>query len=232
MKVVINRVRLAQRAQIANFLSISGLVALLAGVVLPLIIPSLGQVIPLIVIVTGIAVSMTGIYQANRWVRKPRPEERLSKALKGLDDKYILNHYPSSLHCDHILLTPEGVVVLETVNLSGQIVYKEGRWTERMTMGRALRSVVEERLGDPDSSALAVQRNLVARLSDLTGETVTVKPLIVFTHPAADLNLEPGGPVPVFMVDKLKKHVPIEGPRLSTEAYQAISELLEKAVKG
>jgi hypothetical protein len=208
------------------------LVALLAGVVLPLIIPSLGQVIPLIVIVTGIAVSMTGIYQANRWVRKPRPEERLSKALKGLDDKYILNHYPSSLHCDHILLTPEGVVVLETVNLSGQIVYKEGRWTERMTMGRALRSVVEERLGDPDSSALAVQRNLVARLSDLTGETVTVKPLIVFTHPAADLNLEPGGPVPVFMVDKLKKHVPIEGPRLSTEAYQAISELLEKAVKG
>jgi hypothetical protein len=232
MKVVINRVRLAQRAQIANFLSIGGLVALLAGVVLPLIIPSLGQVIPLIVIVTGIAVSMTGIYQANRWVRKPRPEERLSKALKGLDDKYILNHYPSSLHCDHILLTPEGVVVLETVNLSGQIVYKEGRWTERMTMGRALRSVVEERLGDPDSSALAVQRNLVARLSDLTGETVTVKPLIVFTHPAADLNLEPGGPVPVFMVDKLKKHVPIEGPRLSTEAYQAISELLEKAVKG
>lgn len=232
MKVVANRARLANRAQIANFLSISGLVALLAGVVLPLIFPSLGQVIPLIVIVGGIAVSMTGIYQANRWVRKPRPEERLNKALKGLDDLYVLYHYPSTLHCDHILLTPQGVVILETVNLAGQFVYKNERWSERMTMGRALRSVVEERLGDPDRSALAIQHDLGSRLSALTGETITVKPLIVFTHPSADLNLEPGGPVPVYMAEKLKKHVPIEGPRLSMESYQAISGFLEKAVKG
>jgi hypothetical protein len=54
----------------------------------------------------------------------------------------------------------------------------------------------------------------------------------VFTHPAADLDLEPGGPVPVFMADKLKKHVPIEGPRLSTEAYQSIAAYLEEAGKG
>jgi hypothetical protein len=232
MKVVANRARLAQKAQIANFLSISGLVALLAGVILPLIVPSLGQVIPLIIIVAGIIVSMTGIYQANRWVRKPRPEERLSKALKGLDDKYILYHYPSSLHCDHILLTPEGLVVLETVNLAGQVIYKDEHWTERMTMGRALRSVVEERLGDPDRSALSIQRSLAARLSELTGESIPVKPLIVFTHPAADLTLDPGGPVPVYMAEKLKKHVPIDGPRLSPESYESIAGFLEKSVKG
>jgi hypothetical protein len=231
MKVVMNKVRLAQRAQNANVASISGMVALLAGVVLPLVIPSLGQVIPLIIILVGIAISMAGIYQANRWVRKPRPEEQLSKSLKGLDDKYVLYHYPSSLPCDHVLLTPEGVVILETVNLAGQFTCKEGRWTERMTMGRALRSVVEERLGNPTRSALAVQRYLVTLLSELTGETITVKPLIVFTHPAAELDLEPDGPVPVYMADKLKKHVPIDGPRLSTEAYQAIAAFLEKAVK-
>jgi uncharacterized membrane protein len=231
MKVVLNRARLAQRAQIANFLSISGLVALLAGVVLPLLIPSLGQVVPLIIILAGIIVSMIGIYQANRWVRKPRPEERLSKALKGLDDMFVLYHYPSSLPCDHILLTPEGVVVLETVNLAGQISYKDEHWSERMTMGRALRSVVEERLGDPDRAALTVQRNLVSRLSELTGQVIPVKPVIVFTHPGADLHLEPGGPVPVYMAEKLKKHVPMDGPRLSTKVYQSIAEFLEKAVK-
>jgi Nuclease-related domain len=231
MKVVMNKVRLAQKAQNANVASISGMVALLAGVVLPLVIPSLGQVIPLIIILVGVAISMAGIYQANRWVRKPRPEEQLSKALKGLDDKYVLYHYPSSLPCDHVLLTPEGVVVLETVNLAGQFVYKDGRWVERMTMGRALRSIVEERLGDPDRSALAVRSYLAGKLSGLTGETITVKPLIVFTHPAADLDLEPDRPVPVYMADKLKKHVPIEGPRLSPEAYQAIAGFLEKAVK-
>jgi hypothetical protein len=232
MKVVKNKAKLVQRAQNANIASISGMVALLAGVVLPLVIPSLGQIVPLICILVGIAISMAGIYQANRWVRKPRPEEQLSKALKGLDDKYVLYHYPSSLPCDHLLLTPGGVVNLETVNLAGQIIYKDGRWTERMTMGRALRSIVEERLGDPTRSALAVQRYLVSKLFELTGETITVKPLIVFTHPAAELDLEPDGPVPVYMADKLKKHIPIDGLRLSPEAYQVIAGFLEKAVKG
>jgi hypothetical protein len=231
MKVVMNKVRLAQKAQNANVASISGMVALLAGVILPLIFPALGQAIPLVIILAGIAISMAGIYQANRWVRKPRPEEQLSKALKGLDDKYVLYHYPTSLPCDHVLLTPEGVVVLETVNLAGLFVYKNGRWIERMTMGRALRSVVEERLGNPDRSALAIQSYLADKLSELTGEAITVKPLIVFTHPAANLDLEPGGPVPVYMADKLKKHAPIEGPRLSMDAYQAIAEYFDKAVK-
>jgi len=231
MKVIINKAKLAQRAQNANIASVSGMVALLAGVVLPLVIPAVGQIVQLIFILAGITIAMAGIYQANRWVRKPRPEEQLSKALKGLDDKYMLYHYPASLPCDHVLLTPEGVVNLETVNLAGQFAYKDGRWTERMTMGRALRSIVEERLGDPTRSALAIQRLLVVKLSELTRETITVKPLIAFTHPATELDLEPDGPVPVFMADKLKKHVPIDGPRLSPEAYQAIAGFLEKAVR-
>ncbi len=231
MKTVMNKAKLIRKAQNANIASISGMVALLAGVVVPLVFPSLGQIAPLICILAGIAIAMVGIYQANRWVRKPRPEEQLSKALKGLDDKYVLYHYPSSLPCDHLMLTPDGVVILETVNLAGQFVYKDERWTERMSMGRALRSVVEERLGDPTRSALAVQRYLVGKLLKLTGETIAVKPVIVFTHPGAELDLEPDGPVPVFPASKLKKHVPIEGPRLSPETYQTIASFLEDAVK-
>ena len=37
---------------------------------------------------------MVGIYFANRWVRKPRPEESLDKALKSFDDHYRIYHYP------------------------------------------------------------------------------------------------------------------------------------------
>lgn len=231
MKVVINKVKLAKRAQNANIASISGMVLLLAGVILPLVLQVLGQIVPLIIILAGIIIAMVGIYQANRWVRKPRPEEQLSKALKGLDDKYVLYHYPTALPCDHVLLTPEGVVNLETINLPGFFTYKDGRWTERMTMGRAFRSVVEERLGDPTRSALAVQDYLAGSLHDLTGERIPVKPLITFTHPSVELDLEPDGPVPVYMADKLRKHVPIAGPRLSAETYQNIAGFLEKAVK-
>ena len=231
MKVVIDKVKVAHRAQNANTASIGGLVMLMAGVILPMILPSLSQVISLGLILAGIAVSMAGIYQANRWVRKPRPEELLSKALKGLDDKYVLYHYPS-LPCEHILLTPDGVVNLETINLAGEYVFKGGRWKERMAMGRALRSVVEERLGDPTKSALAIQRFLASKLAEVTGEQITVKPVIAFTHPDAMLELEAGGPVPVYTAKTLKKHVTIEGSRLSPETYDAIAGFLKKATTG
>jgi hypothetical protein len=230
MRVVINKPKLAQRAQNANLASVGGMVMLLVGVILPLLLPSLKQIVQLIIILAGIVIAMIGIYQANRWVRKPRPEEQLGKALKGLDDKHVLYHYPTALPCDHVLLTPEGVVSLETVNLAGQFSYKNGRWTERMTMGRALRSVVEERLGDPTRSAQQVQRYLTGKLQELTGETIAVKPLIVFTHPNVLLDLDPDCPVPVYPVDKLKKHVPINGSRLALETYQVISDYLGKAV--
>jgi len=232
MRVVINKARLARRAQNANIASIGGMVLLLVGVVAPLALPRLGQIAALACILAGIIISMIGIYQANRWVRKPRPEEQLSKALKGLDDKYVLFHYPASLPCDHVLLTPGGVVNLETVNLAGQFTYKNNRWNEHMTFGRALRSIVEERLGDPTKSALAVQGYLTEKLSELAGEKITVKPLIVFTHPAAELELEPGGPVPVYRFDKLKKQVPIDGPRLSAATYEVIAGFFEKSVYG
>lgn len=232
MKVVINKLKLAKRAQNANIASISGMVLLLAGVILPLVFPALGQVGTLVIILAGIIIAMVGIYQANRWVRKPRPEDSLSKVLKGLDDKYVLYHYPATIPCDHVLLTPEGVVNLETVNLAGYFTYKDGRWMERMTMGRAFRSVVEERLGDPSRSAQAVQSYLTGRLQELTGETIPVKPLITFTHPNAELDLEPDGPVPVYTAEKLKKHVPINGVRLAADTYQKIADFLENAVRG
>ena len=95
---------------------------------------------------------MVGIYYANRWVRKPRPEDRLEKVLKGLGDGYVLFHYPH-LPADHILLSPAGVTVLETVNLDGAYSYLDGKWKESMTIGRALRYIVEEHLGDPTRAA-------------------------------------------------------------------------------
>ena len=230
MKIVINKVKIGQRARIANTASVGGLALLLASVVVPLFVPKTSQTLALILILAGIVTAMVGIYLANRWVRRPRPEEVLSKALKGLDDKYALYNYPT-LPCDHLLLTPNGVVVLETVNLPGEFIYKNGRWSEKMSVGRALRYIVEERLGDPTRSALAVKEYLADKLTKAVSSVVPVLPLIVFTHPAAELDLE-AGPVPVYIAEKLKKHVTINAPRLAPEAYQEIARFLEKMTLG
>jgi hypothetical protein len=234
MKTVIDKNKVLKRARNANTASIGGLLLLLAGVVLPVVAPklpqSLSQTAALLAILGGIVVSMIGIYFANRWVRKPRPEEVLSKALKGLDDKFVIHHYPA-LPCEHVLLTPNGVVILETVNIAGEFSCKDGRWRERMSIGRAFRSVVEESLGDPTKTALALQKLFTAHLSQVCGTPIPVKPVIVFTHPAAVLDVEPG-PVPVYTAEKLKKQVSMNNPRLADESYAALAEFLKTKTMG
>ena len=140
MKVIIDRQKISRRQRLANVASIGGLLILLASVVLPLINAAFTNYATILMVI-GLAVAMLGVFYANRWVKKPRPEDRLDETLKSLHDTYRLYHYPA-LQCDHVLLTPGGVVVFETINLEGKFTYKDGRWKEKITLGRALRYLV------------------------------------------------------------------------------------------
>ena len=228
MKSIINHQKVSSRAMAANVASISGLFILLGSVVLPLFRPQFAG-LTTYMMVAGLLIAMVGIYYANRWVKKPRPEDSLDHALKGLSDGYHLYHYPS-LPCDHILLTPGGVVVLETVNLDGQFSYKDGRWKEKMTLGRALRWVVEEHLGNPVQSALAGAAFLQGRLAENIpgGADIPIKPAVVFAHPAARVEVEGPPPIVVCKVEKLKKQVSEKGKRLPGEIFEQVSGYLEE----
>lgn len=211
----------------ANVASLGGMLILLGSVVLPLFRPQ-SAVFATPMMFAGMLIAMVGIYFANRWIKKPRPEDRLDAALKTLNDSYQLFHYPD-LPCDHVLLTPNGVVVLETVNLDGRFSYREGRWKEKMTLSRALRWIVEEHLGNPARSALAEAADLQGRFAERLpdGANIPVKAVVVFTHPAAQVEIsdEPGAPV--VKVEKLKKAVVEKGKPLSPEAYEGVQAVLE-----
>jgi hypothetical protein len=226
MKTYIDRKKIGARAELSNLASIGGLLLLLASVLLPLFLPKAAN-FSFWLMVAGLGTAMLGIYFANRWVRKPRPEDGLDKALKGLADNYHLYHYPS-LPCDHLLLSPNGVVILETVSLPGLFSYKDGHWREAMTIGRALRYIVEEHVGDPIKSAARTGRYLQERIRKIVaGETeVPVKPLVVFVHPGAFLEVE-NASVPVLRAEKLKKQVTIDAPRLDAEVYEALDSFFQ-----
>jgi hypothetical protein len=172
---------------------------------------------------------MFGIYFANRWVRKPRPEDSLDKALKAFDDNYHIYHYTTSLPCEHFLLTPTGLIALEVVNLNGSFYYRNGRWKEAMTVGRALRYIVEERVSDPVTFSQAMGQELKSRLDkEFAGEVVTpIKTLTVFTHPGAELEVQ-GGSIPACKIEKLRKQASIQGQRLAPDTYEKISSYLER----
>ncbi len=228
MKIYIDRQKVNARARAANLASVGGLVLLLASVVLPLFLPNWSVVTSTLMIVGALG-AMVGIYFANRWVRKPRPEESLDKSLKAFDDHYHIYHYPSSLPCEHILLTPTGLIAFEVVNLSGIYSYRNGRWKEAMTIGRALRYIVEERVGDPVLFAQAMVQELKNRLDkEFAGQVmVPIKALTVFTHPAAELETE-GGSIPACKIEKLRKQATISGERVAPESYEKISSYLER----
>jgi hypothetical protein len=228
MKTIIDRKKVSRRAWIANVASLGGMFILLWSIVMPLFRPQAG-ILATLTMVLGVGIAMVGIYFANRWIRKPRPEDSLDQALKGLSDSYRLYHYPS-LPCDHVLLTPQGVVVLEANNLEGSFTYKDGRWKERMTIGRALRYIVEEHLGNPTQAAIDGADFLRRRLGERTqgGEKIPVQPVVVFVHPAARLDLDET-PVPVCKVDKVKKYASVKGGKLAPELYERVREYLETA---
>jgi hypothetical protein len=230
MKQIIDQERVNRNAMLSNIASIGGLFLLLASVLLPLFVPNLST-FSAIIMIAGLGVSMVGIYFANRWVRKPRPEDRLEKVLKGLSDGYVLFHYPH-LPADHILLSPAGVTVLETVNLDGVYSYLNGKWKESMTIGRALRYVVEEHLGDPARAATDSADYLRRKMDELDGlsMSIPVKAMVVFTHPLTKLEVK-NPPVPVCMAEKLKKLVESGTVKLPQADYDRVLEYLESVTR-
>jgi hypothetical protein len=230
LKTIIDVKKIRKRSILSNIMSIGGLITLLASVILPLFIPSLAN-LSFLLMVAGLGVSMVGIYFANRWVRKPRPEDQLNKALKSLNDSYHLYHYPS-LPCDHVLLTPSGVVILETVGLSGAFTYKKGKWKESMTIGRALRWIVEEHLGNPIRAALDAEGYLRREFEklDISDTKIPIKPVVVFIHPVVELDIE-GAAIPVCKLEKLRKHIPSDTPRLEVDLYNHLDDFFINLTK-
>ena len=229
MKILIDQVKVKRRRRLSNIASVGGLLLLLASVVLPLIRPEYATY-STVLMVLGLAVAMIGIYFANRWVKKPRPEDRLDNALKSLGDFHRLYHYPN-LPCDHVLLTPWGLLVLETINLEGNFHYQDGRWKEKMGLGRALRYIVEEHLGNPIKSALASESYLKSRLNEETpdGRDIPVHSVVVFVHPAAVLEVE-SPETPVCKVEKLRRHVNLKTGKLPVDLYDRACKFLDDAI--
>jgi hypothetical protein len=229
MKILIDQVKVKRRRRLSNIASVGGLFLLLASVVLPLIRPEYAAY-STVLMVLGLAIAMVGIYFANRWVKKPRPEDRLDNALKSLSDFHRLYHYPN-LPCDHVLLTPWGVLIMETINLEGEFHYKDGRWKEKMGLGRALRYIVEEHLGNPVKSALASEGYLKSRLNEDApgGRDIPVHSVVVFVHPAAVLDVE-SPETPVCKVDKLRRYVNIKTGKLPVDLYDRACKFLDEAL--
>lgn len=137
----------------------------------------------------GFILSQVGIYYANRYSRKPRPDELIDQALKGMDKKYALYHYLTP--ATHLLVGPSGLWVLLPYYQRGTITYSKGRWRQQGggLMYQYLKLFAQEGLGRPDMDVAnqinALKSYLQKRLPEES--LPEIQAALVFTNPKAQI---------------------------------------------
>jgi len=224
MKIVTNQKLIARNARIGTWSSLAGMVVLGIGLFISIKLP--GYIaLSFVCLLLGILLSNVGLYNANRWVKRPRPDEVLTKTLKGFDRRYYLYNYVMPVN--HVLLAPSGLFVIVARNHEGPISYAGGRWRQKFSLLRAF-GLLGEGVGNPirdaEKDVRKVQKWLTREVPELA--EVPIQPLIVFTNEKAELNVQ-DPPLPVLDPKGLKDYLR-KAPKeaLSGNQIRQITELL------
>lgn len=211
MNIETNEKLVKRNARIAQISMLAGLIVLIGGMIISFRNPEQFS-LSLLALVIGFALSQVGIYFGNRWGRRPRPDEVLNQALKGLDGRYSLYHYLTPTA--HLLVGPAGVWVLFPRNQRGTITYEKGRWRQRgggLVMSY-LKFFAQEGLGRPDLEFQNDFYRLEQYFKKLLGEEnlPVIHGALVFTNDKAVIDIPEDSeqpPVPTLPVGKLKEYL-------------------------
>jgi hypothetical protein len=158
-------------------------------------------------LIVGFLLSQLGIYYGGRWGRSPRPDEVISQALKGLDNKYTLYHYISAVN--HLLVGPAGIWILMPFHQGGTITYdkSKGRWKQKGG-NMYLKIFAQESLGRPDMDAKTQSSAIQKFIDNKLPEIDLVKPqtILIFSNEKAEISIS-DSPIPTLTVDKLKDFI-------------------------
>jgi hypothetical protein len=156
----------------------------------------------------------------------------ISQALKGLDNRNHLYNFVTTLPVEHLLLTPNGVVVLETRPFFGDVIHEGDRWTRPMNFASMLQRFTEGGLGNPTREAQrnveAVRNLLRERVGSDLADTVGISPIILMINPRVKLQVtEPE--VPVVPLADLRNAVRRikDGARLSSDVQRKLARAFQ-----
>ena len=231
MNIETNEKMIRRNARIAQIASLSGLVILIGGMVISFTNQELIS-ISFVALLVGFILSQVGIYFTNRWGRRPRPDELLDKALKGLDNKYAIYHYNTPV--SHLLVGPAGLWILVTRNQRGTITFSNGRWRQKGGgfLQTYLKLFAQEGIGRPEleisNDIEKIKNYLREQLTE--GEVPTIGAALIFTNDEVDIQIEDeDNPLaPTMYLNKLKNHVrkTAKTKPISQDRIQEIQEVL------
>ena len=217
MQQYINSAKVKRNARIARILSFGGLAVMGIGLLISFRSPyRIDLVLGLFLV--GILGSQIGLPMRNRWDRRPRIDEILDAALKGLDQRFAIFHY--SLGARHVLVCPGGVFAVIPRVENGLISYSDGSWTRTTNKRGLLR-----RGGDEIDTWHRGRDFLRSRSSRLSSQPAfAVRPFIVFLHAGAEMDIRES-PELATHLKKLKASLR-KLPKAQTLSEQQIKQLV------
>ena len=229
MNIVINEKIVRRNTRIAQVTMFGGLIVLAGGMYISFRMPQQFG-LSLAALMVGFALSQIGIYFSNRWGRRPRPDELINQALKGLDSKYTIYHYHTP--APHLLIGPAGIWVLNPQHQKGTITFSKGRW--RQKGGNIyLKIFAQEGLGRPDLEVVADIDKIQNYLQKLMPDEETIPAIqaaLVFTNERADVQVENDEEAPAVTItlNKLKDFIrkAAKGKPISLDKALEIQELI------
>lgn len=236
MKIIRNEQHIRVRRFIAYTFSFAGMAVLLAGMGGLFLEPTSALVIwlPILALPLGYGLAQVGLYFSNRYVRTPRPDERLDETLQSVARDSRLYHF--ILPAPHVLLTPAGLIALIPKFQIGDISVEGSKW-KQSNVGFMRRMFGQEALGNPTAEAeyrvKQIAQFVSQNIEDLREEELPIGAIIVFTSKAGGtLDLRQSD-IPAMHYTKLKgfwKQRQNDAP-LPREKYEALRAALDKAAE-
>jgi hypothetical protein len=227
MKIISNEKLIKRNGRLGNILSIVSLVVLGAGMFLSFRDKD-GALLPYTfgALILGFLTFQIGNFYMSKWGKSPRPDEKLSSALKGLDDKYTLYHYSTA--ASHLLLGPAGLICLIPLGQGGTLTYDEKKDRWKQSGGNwFMKTFGGENLGKPENEARYSVSDLERYLEKKGIKIDNYEPeaILVFTNEKATVETQ-GSPLLATTAAKLKEVIrkkSKENP-LSPEKLKEIEE--------
>jgi hypothetical protein len=155
---------------------------------------------------------------SRQWTNAAKTDDQVSAEFKGLNTKYTLFHHVvlDKLVLDHVLISPDGVLVMEIKEGGGLVTCtttdKGDRWGIKLGILERIARIGEGGLGNPtttlDSKIAALRDWLTAQ--GATRSALPVTGVVVFRNPLTPLSIT-SSKYDVLRLTELKEYVQ-QGP--------------------
>ena len=231
MKVYTNEELIQKRKKLASIVTPIAMFSLLGGLATNFLSTrgdnpnSIYIFITVGLLAIGFIAATTSAHLVNHWVKEPRVDQVLAKALKGFDNQHILFNHTTKV--PHILLSPGGIYAITPKIVNGEISVNERRWRRKFKFSRLIRFFGEEGLGNPTVEAETNQAKLESLIKTHLpdSEEIMVEPVIIFTDPTVELTVN-DSVIPAMTSNRLKKYLR-QTSRKGTVSHEHRQQLVE-----